>query len=211
MENISVGNLSDLAGAIGARAAEVIQTIRQLMTDQQGLLDDTFGLLREDETGEFDTGEQARSQERIRAVLRNLMERMEEFGFGTVREFSRSDRSMGRAARQLDADRPGQAVDHQTEAIEHLRAGADTLMREMIDLAGEDVAGDGRNFFAAPRDPMGRRLGGDGDTDTTDFSLPDKGAIVRAREILDELYKRAGEQHRPADERAYLRRLLRRF
>ncbi len=211
MENISVGNLSDLTGNIGAQAAEVIQTIRQLMANQQDLLDETFELLRGDETGAFDTGDQALSQDGIRTVLQNLMERMEEFGFGTVREFSRADRSMGRAVRQLDADRPGQAVDHQTEAIEYLRAGADALMREMLDRAGEDVVGDGRNYFAAPRDPMGRRLGGDGDADTTDFSLPDKGAIVKAREILDELYKRAGEQYRPLDEQEYLRRLLRRF
>ena len=118
---------------------------------------------------------------------------------------------MGRAVRQLDADRPGQAVDHQTESLEYLRSGADALMERMMEQAGEDATGDGQNFFAAPRDPMGRNMGGDGDSNTSDITLPGQGAIIRAREILDELYKRAGEQHRPLQEQEYLQRLLRRF
>ncbi|MBT6205757.1 MAG: DUF4175 family protein [Alphaproteobacteria bacterium] len=211
MENVSVGNLSDLTGSMSAQAAEVIHTIRQLMTNQQELLDDTFRMLRENEAGEFETEPQAETQGDIQGVLKDLMARMEEFGFGTVREFSRADRSMGRAVRQLDSDRPSQAVDHQTEAIEYLRAGADALMEEMMEQAGEEVAGDGSGYFGAPRDPMGRHLGGQGDADTTEFALPDKGAIIRAREILDELYKRAGELYRPLDEQEYLQRLLRRF
>ncbi|MBC6441260.1 MAG: DUF4175 family protein [Rhodospirillales bacterium] len=210
MENISVGNLSDLTGSVSAEAAEVIHTIRQLMANQQELLDETFEMLRENDTGAFETAKQALSQGEIQGVLQTLMDRMEEFGFGTVRAFSRADRSMGRAVRQLDADRPSQAVDHQTEAIEYLRAGADSVMQEMLEQAGEDATA-GQNYFSAPRDPIGRQLGGQGEVDNTDFSLPDRGAIIKAREILDELYKRAGEQHRPLDEQEYLQRLLRRF
>lgn len=60
-------------------------------------------------------------------------------------------------------------------------------------------------------DPMGRQLGSDGNTDIGDIRLPDRGAIVRAREILEELHRRAGQWHRPAAEQDYLRRLLRRF
>ena len=58
---------------------------------------------------------------------------------------------------------------------------------------------------------MGRQLGSDGNTDIGDIRLPDRGAIVRAREILEELHRRAGQWHRPAAEQDYLRRLLRRF
>ena len=47
MQNIQVGNLSDLTGAMTAEAAEVLHTIRQLMTGQQDLLDKTFQMLRE--------------------------------------------------------------------------------------------------------------------------------------------------------------------
>jgi hypothetical protein len=118
---------------------------------------------------------------------------------------------MERAARQLEANRPGQAVDHQTSAIDQLRAGADALMQQLIEQAGEQAGNDGTNFFGAPRDPMGRQIGGSGDADISDVNLPDRGAIIRAREILDELYKRAGEPDRPTEEQEYLERLLRRF
>jgi len=211
MENISVGNLSDLTGSVSAQAAEVIHTLRQLMNDQQELLDETFGILRENESGEFETDDQASSQTTLQGVLQDLMGRMDEFGFESPREFARADRSMGRAVRQLDEDRPGQAVDHQTEAIEYLRAGADAVMQQMMEQAGEDASGSGENFFSAPRDPVGRPLSGEGDSNTSDIELPDRGAIIRAREILDELYRRAGEQHRPIEEQEYLERLLRRF
>jgi uncharacterized protein (TIGR02302 family) len=211
IENISVGNLSDLTGNMSAEAAEVIHTLRQLMSDQQELLDETFRMLREEDAESFDTQDEAGRQERMQAVLGDLMNRLDEFGFGAPREFSRADRSMERSLRQLESDRPDQAVDHQTEALEHLRSGADSLMEEMMEQAGEDATGDGRNYFAAPRDPMGRHMGGSGNEDTSDFTLPDRGAIIKAREILDELYKRAGEQYRPLEEQEYLQRLLRRF
>jgi uncharacterized protein (TIGR02302 family) len=211
IENISVGNLSDLTGNMSAEVAEVIHTLRQLMSDQQELLDETFRMLREDEPEDFSTQDEAGRQGQMQAVLQDLMGRLEEFGYGAPREFSRADRSMERSVRQLESDRPGQAVDHQTEALEHLRSGADSLMEEMMEQAGEDATGDGGNFFAAPRDPMGRHMGGSGEEDTSDFTLPDRGAIIKAREILDELYKRAGEQYRPLEEQEYLQRLLRRF
>lgn len=211
IENISVGNLSDLTGNMSAEVAEVIHTLRQLMSDQQELLDETFRMLREDEPEDFSTQGEAGRQGQMQAVLQDLMGRLDEFGYGAPREFSRADRSMERSVRQLEADRPSQAVDHQTEALEHLRSGADSLMEEMMEQAGEDATGDGRNFFAAPRDPMGRHMGGSGQEDTSDFTLPDRGAIIKAREILDELYKRAGEQYRPLEEQEYLQRLLRRF
>ena len=211
MENIAIGNLSDLTGAVSAQAAEVLHTIRQLMTGQQELLDDTFRMLREQSADPYETSGEFATQSQLQSSLQELMSRMQEFGFGTSREFQRADRSMGRSARQLENDRPAQAVDHQTEAIEQLRAGADALMQSLIEQSGEEMAGEGQNYFGAPRDPMGRHLGGDGGDDTGDFQLPDHGSIVRAREILDELYKRAGEQHRPFDEQQYLERLLRRF
>ena len=211
MENISVGNLSDLAGTMGPQAAEVIHTVRQLMTEQQELLDETFRILRDAAAGAYATDPQAAVQARLRDVLEGLMGRMEELGFATPRAFPRAGRSMGRAVRQLAADRPGQAVDHQSEAIEYLRTGAGALLEEMLERAGQEATGEGASFFAAPRDPMGRQLGSDGNTDTGAIRLPDRGAIVRAREILEELYRRAGEWQRPAEERDYLRRLLRRF
>ena len=211
MENIAVGNLSDLTGSVSAEAVEMLHTIRQIMTDQQDLLDESFRMVREDGPEGSESGPQADAQEDVRTVLEGLMERMEGFGYETPRTFPRAGRSMKRAVRQLRADRPSLAVDHQSEAVNFLRSGTDDLMRQMLDQAGEATTGGGQNFFTAPRDPVGRRLGNDGNTDTSGLELTDRGSIMRVREILDELYRRSAEQHRPAEEQDYLRRLLRRF
>ncbi len=211
MENISVGNLSDLTGAMSPEATEVLQTIRQLMAGQQELLDETFQLLREAQNDDPSSQQQYLTQEQLRGALEDLMNRMQSFGFEVSREFDRAERSMTRAARQLEADRPGQAIDHETAAVDQLRAGTDELMQDLIEQSGEDGAGEGRNFLAAPRDPMGRNLGGAGALENSDLELPEHGALMRAREILEELYRRAGEQGRPPEEQEYLQRLLRRF
>ena len=60
-------------------------------------------------------------------------------------------------------------------------------------------------------DPLGRGLFGRGYQDDGTTVIPDKADLQRSREILDELYRRAGEFHRPEVEREYIRRLLRRF
>jgi len=211
MENISVGNLSDLTGAMSPEATEVLQTIRQLMGGQQELLDETFRLLREADDSNPESQGQFATQEQLRSALEDLMARMASFGFSVSREFDRAERSMTRSARQLEADRPGQAIDHETAAVDQLRAGTDELMQELIEQSGEAGADAGKNFLAAPRDPMGRNMGGEVSDPNSRVQLPESGALMRAREILDELYKRAGEQGRTADEQQYLQRLLRRF
>ncbi len=211
MESISVGNLSDLAGSSSAEAVEMIQTIRQIISEQQQLLDESFRVLRDVGEEDADTTGQALRQADVRDVLESFMERMEEFGYDVPRHYGRANRSMRRAVRQLKANRPGHAVDHQTQAVDFLREGAGDMMAQILDLLGESVAGDSQGFFSAPRDPIGRSLGNAIGSATDDIDIPDKGSLVRVRQILDELKRRAAEQHRPREEQEYLRRLLRRF
>jgi hypothetical protein len=61
------------------------------------------------------------------------------------------------------------------------------------------------------RDPLGRSQPGMGMIDTGDVQIPDKSDLQRAREILDELRRRAGEPARPKPRRDYIRRPLQRF
>ena len=60
-------------------------------------------------------------------------------------------------------------------------------------------------------DPLGRGLLGRGYQDEGRTKIPDEADLQRSREILEELHRRAGEFRRPAIERDYIRRLLRRF
>ena len=59
-------------------------------------------------------------------------------------------------------------------------------------------------------DPLGRRDGGFM-PDGSDVVLPEEDNFQRARDIRDELRRRAGDAARPLPERDYIERLLRRF
>jgi hypothetical protein len=60
-----------------------------------------------------------------------------------------------------------------------------------------------------PRDPLGRAVGGSGEGEET--AVPEEMDRQRAREILDDVRRRAQDPRRPEAERDYLRRLLERF
>ena len=60
-------------------------------------------------------------------------------------------------------------------------------------------------------DPLGRPMRGAGADAGGDVEVPDKASLQKAREILDELRRRAGQRTRPRPERDYIDRLLRRF
>ena len=54
-------------------------------------------------------------------------------------------------------------------------------------------------------------MGRGGQIDDRSVRIPDEADVQRARQILDELYRRAGEPWRSISERDYIDRLLRRF
>jgi hypothetical protein len=61
------------------------------------------------------------------------------------------------------------------------------------------------------RDPLGRPMSNNGTFDQGDVKIPDQNTLQKAREILDELRRRAGERYRPEIELDYIERLLKRF
>ena len=60
-------------------------------------------------------------------------------------------------------------------------------------------------------DPLGRPMNGLGADTSNRVQVPTMGDIQRARIILEELYRRAGERKRPTLELEYLERLLKLF
>ena len=60
-------------------------------------------------------------------------------------------------------------------------------------------------------DPLGRPLDQAGSMAGGTVKLPDQSDLARAREILDELRKRAGEASRAQEELDYIERLLKQF
>ncbi len=127
----------------------------------------------------------------------------------------RAELAMRDAAEALSDLQPGPAVESQTEALQHLQQGARALRQQLARQLGLMGIAGGAQEEAGQfgRDPLGResRRGFLGTADGSDVRVPDEMELQRAREILDELRRRAGELGRPRLELDYLNRLLKRF
>jgi hypothetical protein len=117
------------------------------------------------------------------------------------------DESMRQAQQALRSGRGGQALSSQRQAID----GLATSFRELAEEMMRDGQGDGEGMFGHNQeDPAGRPFQGGG-MDTSRVMVPTNSDMQRAREILDELRRRAGDRARPRQERNYIDRLLDRF
>ncbi len=182
--------------------------------DQRALNDDTQSQQQDPSQAQQENGDQgqeggeggslAQRQGQIRQSLGEARAQASQDGA----QSAALDRAEGAMRRAEDALRRGDFEDAraaQDEALSSMRRGANELAAEMR-RRGED--GDGEQG-GGERDPLGRSTGaGAGDGDTQVPTLSDH---VRAREILDDIRRRAGDPNRPESEREYLRRLLDRF
>jgi hypothetical protein len=111
----------------------------------------------------------------------------------------------------LEQGRPDRAVDPQAQALQQLQQGAEQVMGEMLaQQEGERPGQSGQpRQVEDGRDPLGRLPPGNGDDPSGFVEIPKKTDVQRSREILNELYRRAGERHRSEPERDYIDRLLR--
>jgi hypothetical protein len=163
--------------------------------------------------GEF--GSQGREiQEALRRALGDLMRQMGEMTGDIPAPFGRAEQSMRQSEEALGGGLPGEAVGPQTEALDQLQQGmqslADQLMDQMAQQNGQRPGQDRQNSTTG-RDPLGRELPNSGATSTDDVQIPDEADLQRAREIIDELRRRSGERSRPPVELDYIDRLLRQF
>ncbi|UWR21710.1 TIGR02302 family protein [Sulfitobacter sp. S190] len=127
----------------------------------------------------------------------------------------RAGDAMDEAEQSLrEGDLP-EAIDNQSQAMEALREGMRSLGEAMAQEQQQNQQpGQGTQQSdrrADNRDPLGREQGTNGSTGSdAEVELNDD-AYGRARELLDEIRRRSGEQARPEVERDYLNRLLDRF
>lgn len=114
--------------------------------------------------------------------------------------------AMRQAENALRRDDLSSAASQQNSALEHLREGADQLAAQMAAQGGAQ----GNQGASGPRDPLGRLSNGTGIGDG-DTRVPTNIDPARARQIFDEIRRRAQDPNRPEAEREYLRRLMERF
>lgn len=240
MENLRAaesGMAGDMDGGQGGQNA--LRELGDLMRRQQQLLDRTF---RQSQRGQQpgqrgqrgqrgqpgqpgqsgepgeddDDGEGlAGDQEGIRESLNDMIRRLLQQGGNMPGALGRAERAMNEAQRALRQGDPGAAVNPEAQALDQLRLGAESIMRELMEQAGETGPnGEPRPSDRAMRqaDPFGRDLNTvNGIGSHEDVGIPDAADMQRARDILQELHRRAAQPDRPKIERDYIERLLKRF
>jgi uncharacterized protein (TIGR02302 family) len=160
-------------------------------------------------------GQSAAEQEALRRALGELMRRMGEAGMEIPRALGQAEMQMRNARGALQQGQPGEAANAQSQAVDSMqRAGQammEQLQEQMARQQGEGPGGQPQARGRRGRDPLGRATRNDGGIDTRGVEVPDESDLGRARDVLEELYRRAGDRNRPPVELDYYQRLLDRF
>lgn len=182
--------------------SDAIQGLSNLMGKQRGLLDKTF---RGQQGGPVKPNELQQQQGDIQNQLGEIMK-----GLGTQKipapsDLGRAGRSMGQSKQDLGSnDLPGSSVD-QKNALDAMRSAATELENQLLKQMQQDQGKEGEE------DPLGRKEGANGNPFDGDVKVPTQSELQRARGILLELRRRAGERGRPQQELDYIDRLLKQF
>ena len=219
MENMRV---TQGAGGSQTQGRQSLRDLSQTLRDQQGLADDAFRSLQDQpaqpgENGPPNLEDLGNRQGALRQQLgqqsRELPGADTAQGQAGLRQLQQADRAMREAERALRNGDIGQAIDQQAQALGALRQG----LRDL----GDAMASDARDLAVNPQigqsgapnsqDPLGRRFGAEGQGATGQEMLQGEDARRQARELLEDLRNRAGDQTRPDQERDYLLRLLDQF
>lgn len=163
---------------------------------------------REMQPGDMTGG--AQMQESLRRRLGEIMRQLGEMTDSIPRPMGRAERSMRQSSDMLNSDRPGEAIKPQSRALDQLQESARQATRELMRQMGQGM-GQRPGQLGEQKDPFGRTRDGAGGLNTRDIGIKEADALQRAREIRNELRKRAGQRHRPETEREYIDRLLKQF
>lgn len=206
------------------QAGQMMQEFGEMLRQQQQLLDRSFRRSQQygrnnQPGGQPGQGRQpggeneadARAQEELRRRLGEMMGRLGERGQPIPDQLGRADRAMRDARESLRRGEPGEAMQGQTDALDQLRQGLNQMQQaQRGNPDGQAPSADSRQNQRNARDPLGRNTVGM-DENARGDGVPDMLPVERARRILEELQRRAGNRERPPVELDYLERLLRRF
>jgi uncharacterized protein (TIGR02302 family) len=192
----------EITPAPDPKALKELEALRELAKRQQELLDQSFRQMQELDGDDEAPPRTPDAADRARAKAGEKAQRALQ---GTAKGLSNPEMgaaadAMGRAAQSLGKGDWAEAAKAQDQALGQIKQG---IARAMAGL--EQGRGKGR---LSGSDPLGRgrRAGDDGAT-----KVPGGSDIHRAREILDELRRRAGDPRRPDAEMDYLHRLLKSY
>jgi len=197
-------HLSQSQGGQGQQSAQnkalndKLQKFGGLMAQQRSLLDKTFRQ-RQGQGDPKDGGAQglAKQQQSLQQQLQDALKGMDGKAAEQLRQAGKAMSEAQSALNQKDMANAGSA---QNQALEAMQQGAQALAEQAQGGQGQKQAGG--------QDPLGR---GQSALGRSGVKIPGATDLARAREILQELRRRAGEMNRPQAERDYLDRLLKAF
>jgi hypothetical protein len=178
--------------------SDALKSLNDLMGKQRELLDRTFKGRQGDRGVDPKKlqGDQNDLQKKLGDIMKNL-------GGQKPGDIDRALRSMGQSQQELgNNDLEGSSID-QKNALDALRGAAADLSSKLMKDAQKEQNGTGRAEDPLGRAGTGNALGG--------MKVPDAKTLQRARDILLELRRRAGERGRPQEELDYIDRLLKEF
>lgn len=188
---------------------------------QNGEQQDPQGQGEQGEQGQQDTDQM--TAEQLREALKNLRQQQEGLGkqLGELQEglkglgldpgegFGQAQGEMKGAGEALGKSQGDRAVEGQGRALEALRQGARDMMGQMQAMQGQQ--GEGQQMGQGNqngRDPLGRPRATSGPDFGERVKVPDEIDVQRAREILEAIREKLGQNSSPELERRYLERLL---
>jgi hypothetical protein len=186
--------------------SDAIQGLGDLMGKQRGLMDKT--MRQQQGTGDPKDGGSkglGGQQKALRDELGKIQKGLGDQKLGTPKSLGDAGKSMGQAQNDLNGSDLPSASSNEKGALEAMRKTASDLAKQLMSQSGQGQ-GDQQSM-----DPLGRTEGPNGRGVNGNVKVPDKSDLQRAREILQELRKRAAERGRPQQELDYIDRLLKQF
>jgi hypothetical protein len=203
LENLKTAQGQDGQGGQGGQQNkalnDAIQKFGDMMGQERSLMDKT--MRQQQGSGDpKDGGAQglAGQQQQLRQELNKEMQSLDP-KMGS--KLGPAGEAMDKAEKSLDQKNLDNATNDEKNVLDQLRQGAEALAKEAQD-------NDNNQKGEADDDPLGRSKGA---ITGNNVKIPDMDEMARARAILQELRKRAGERGRPQQELDYYDRLLKEF
>jgi uncharacterized protein (TIGR02302 family) len=152
-------------------------------------------------------------RDQLDSLRRNMPGQNSEEGRAAGEALDRAGEAMDEAEQALRSDDLAEAIDRQAEAMDQMRDGMRDLGEAMArnQQQGQGQQGQDMGGAAQGTDPLGRPDNRGQQSGPGEDVLQGEDVYRQARDLLDEIRRRAGEAERSEEERNYLRRLLDRF
>ena len=135
-------------------------------------------------------------------------------GADTNQSLDDAQNAMRSAQEALEEGDIASALDRQSEAMDSLREGIRNLSRSLAQNnqgPRQEGGTESTQRDNQSQDPLGRSSGAGASSDAQGSKIDQREMAKRAKELLEEIRRRAGERERSDDERNYLKKLLEKF